>query len=150
MVLDSLKNYDRYCEANSLFAQGIRFVIQNGETLPEGKYMLHGEELYVMVVEKELKRLEDAKLEAHKEYIDIQIVLDGQECFAWSNTEQCTKVGKEYDPQNDIMFFDDEPQTIIKVQAGQFLIFFPEDAHAPLIGEGKVRKAIIKVKNMPL
>jgi len=29
---------------------------------------------------------------------------------------------------------------------GQFAIFFPEDVHAPMIGEDEIRKLVIKVK----
>jgi beta-galactosidase beta subunit len=50
-----------------------------------------------------------------------------------------------YDAEKDIVFFDDAPETWFRVPAGSFAVFFPEDAHAPLAGEGEVRKVIVKV-----
>lgn len=49
-------------------------------------------------------------------------------------------------PGKDIRFFDDEPETFYTLRPGQFTIFFPEDGHAPMIGEGNVRKIIVKVR----
>jgi beta-galactosidase beta subunit len=42
-------------------------------------------------------------------------------------------------------FFYDRPTTWLTLSAGQFAVFFPEDAHAPLAGQGGVHKAVVKV-----
>lgn len=41
-----------------------------------------------------------------------------------------------FDAQKDIRFYDDVPQTYYEVTPGQFTLLFPEDAHAPMVGEG--------------
>ena len=51
-----------------------------------------------------------------------------------------------FNAEKDIQFFDDEPQTYYYLRPGQFTILLPEDGHAPLVGEGPIRKAILKVK----
>ena len=52
-----------------------------------------------------------------------------------------------YDPIKDIVFFRDAPENLITVRAGQLIVFFPEDAHAPLIGDGGiVRKLVLAMK----
>jgi YhcH/YjgK/YiaL family protein len=42
--------------------------------------------------------------------------------------------------------FHDEADTFFQLTNGQFAIFFPEDVHAPMIGEGEIKKLVIKVK----
>ena len=42
------------------------------------------------------------------------------------------------------MLFHEEPTSFVDLKPGQFAIVWPEDPHAPLIGEGKVRKLIVK------
>ena len=51
-----------------------------------------------------------------------------------------------FDVQKDIRFYDDVPQTYYEVTPGQFTLLFPEDAHAPMVGEGTIRKVIVKVR----
>jgi YhcH/YjgK/YiaL family protein len=50
-----------------------------------------------------------------------------------------------YDPGRDIEFFTDRPDVWIPVKPGQFVVFFPEDAHAPLVGAGEIHKIVVKV-----
>ncbi|MDE5970456.1 MAG: YhcH/YjgK/YiaL family protein [Muribaculaceae bacterium] len=88
---------------------------------------------------------EAAPLESHKRFIDIHIPISSPERFGWSPTEALTSVDKEYDADNDIIFFNDEPQIYFDIFPGQFVIFFPGDAHAPLIGTGTIRKLCVKI-----
>lgn len=52
----------------------------------------------------------------------------------------------EFDAEKDIQFFDDVPQTYYTLRPGQFTVLFPEDGHAPMVGEGTMRKIIVKVR----
>ncbi len=89
---------------------------------------------------------DDAPLEVHDKYIDIQIVLSGRETFGWAARPALVSARGEFDTQKDIQFFDDSPSLRFTLGAGEFAVFFPSDAHAPLIGRGRVRKCIIKVR----
>ncbi|MDE6624595.1 MAG: YhcH/YjgK/YiaL family protein, partial [Alistipes sp.] len=51
-----------------------------------------------------------------------------------------------FNAEKDIQFFEDVPQTYYTLRPGQFTILFPEDGHAPMVGEGVVRKIIFKVR----
>ena len=98
-------------------------------------------------MERELKKKGDAKLEVHNEYIDIQVLVSGrEESFGWSDRKALKEPVGEFDAQKDIQFFDDEPQTYYTLRPGQFTVLFPEDGHAPMVGEGTVRKIIVKVR----
>ena len=127
-------------------------------SLPAGKNVIDGENLYVNVVNTELRPAPRARFEAHDQYIDIQVPLSGPETYASMPRRKCVAQCGEYNPADDIVFFDDpvadftnpsEPAPGVKFetrQPGEQIVFGPDDAHAPLIGEGKIHKVIFKVK----
>jgi beta-galactosidase beta subunit len=45
-----------------------------------------------------------------------------------------------------VLFYADAPDMYFGLQQNQFVIFFPEDVHAPMIGDGTIKKLVIKVK----
>jgi YhcH/YjgK/YiaL family protein len=49
----------------------------------------------------------------------------------------------------DMQFFTDEPDAWIATKSGTFVIFFPEDAHLPLISSGQIHKVVVKVAVSP-
>ena len=77
---------------------------------------------------------------------NIQVLIRGeQETFGGASVRPAQAAGR-IRCGKDIQFFDDEPQTFYTLRPGQFTILFPEDGHAPMIGEGDVRKIIVKVR----
>ena len=46
----------------------------------------------------------------------------------------------------DIEFFFDPPQTYLALKPNMFALFFPGDAHAPMISDGAVHKCVVKVR----
>ena len=57
------------------------------------------------------------------------------------NTKNTSKsLFGEYNPEKDVRYFHDAADTYFQLTDGQFAIFFPEDVHAPMIGEGVIRK----------
>lgn len=147
MILDSLKNAHLYFSVNPRFEQAFEYLKSvDLMTLEPGKYPIDGDNIFLNMVERDLKCKQDAKLEVHNDYIDIQVVIKGVESFGWSERQDMKQPQAEFDTQKDIQFFDDEPQTYYTLKEGQFTILLPEDSHAPLVGEGPIRKAIIKVR----
>ena len=103
--------------------------------------------IFVNVQELDLRDLSQARLELHRRYIDIQLLLCGPaETFGWSEAKDCVKAETEFDEAKDIQLFTDIPQCFYTVGEGQFSILFPEDGHAPMLGEGHVKKCIFKVR----
>lgn len=144
MILDSIANIGQYAALHPAFEKAVKFVIDNID-MPQGRHVLDGDDLFVTFVETDLRRAEDAPIEAHRRYIDIQIVLSGTESYGWRAVSDCRTPKGEFDTANDIIFYNDAHATNVTAQSGEFVIFFPSDGHAPLIGNGTVRKAIIKV-----
>lgn len=146
MILDSVNNASAYLTLNSRFRQAFEYIQNNDFSKMEpGKIVLDGDNLYLSICEIEGRKAEVAKVEAHKKYIDIQYIISGNETMGWTSIENCIHEADAYDTQKDIIFYTDKPSTYITVNPGEFVIFFPEDGHAPAIGDGPIKKAIVKV-----
>lgn len=147
MIISSLNNRTKYYSMNTLFEKAFNFALDNIYTLAEGEYCVEEDNIYLIITEGELRSEFEAPLEAHNIYIDIQIVIRGIECFGVRDRSRCNFSKEKYDKECDIEFYDDKFENRVTLVENDFIIFFPEDAHAPLIGEGCVRKAIIKIRN---
>ncbi len=147
MIIDSLQHSALYEQVNPYFKEAFDYIKKlDFNNLAAGKTQVNGDALIVNINESQLKKKEDAKLEVHNRYIDIQIPLSCAEGFGWKYRPECTQPKSEFNEEKDILFFDDEPSTYFTLQSGEFVIFFPEDAHAPLVGEGEVKKIVVKVQ----
>ena len=146
MILDTLENVYRYSPLNKGFKKAIEFLLRPDlNELPVDKYEIDGDRVYAMVAKDPGRKKEDALLEIHREYIDIQVVLKGTDEMGWRSITSCKQPSGEYNKKSDILFYDDEPTAWLPVESGFFVIFFPEDAHMPLISSGQLHKVIVKV-----
>lgn len=144
MILDSIQNADRYTALHPLLKQAFDFLRTHDlASLPDGKITLDGEQLYISVATAEGKTT--APLEAHQRYIDVQMPISTTETMGWRPTADCHNVQQNYDAERDIAFFADDYTTRLQVQPGQFVIFFPEDAHAPAMAQGLLKKLVVKI-----
>ncbi len=148
MILDSLKNAALYYGVHPRLERAFELIAANDwATMEPGIHELDGRDIFVNLIVGELKRDEDAKLEVHNEYIDIQILIEGDaEGFGWSERKDLCKPIAEFSTEKDVQLFDDVPQTVYLLRKGQFSILLPEDGHAPMRGNGAVRKIIAKVR----
>mgnify|MGYP001340873343 FL=1 len=150
MILDVLENAHRYPALNKGFAGAMEFLLRPDlKELPIGRYEIDGDRVYAMVSRESGRRREDALLETHERYIDIQLVLAGTDDMGWKPKSLCRQPSGEYDPKNDIQFFADEPDAWLSVRSGAFVVFFPEDAHMPLISSRQLHKIVVKVAVTP-
>jgi len=146
MILDSLQNADSVQKLNPYFKQAFDFIKKNDLSKMElGKTIIDGDHLFVSVMEIDGKIPEAAKMESHVKYIDIQVVISGVETMGWTAIEHCTDVLEPYNAEKDLQFFANKSSTFVTVNPGEFIIFFPEDGHAPGIGNGPIKKAVFKV-----
>ena len=146
MIIDTLGNADRYLSLHPLFLQAFEYIRKHDLLqLAPGRYPIVGDALFFIIDHAEGRRREQAKLECHRKYIDIQLVLEGEEEMGWKSRSHCTTPVADYNAERDIQFFQDAPASWITTPSGAFCIFFPGDAHAPLVATGKIRKAIFKI-----
>ena len=148
MIIDTLTNAPKYIGLHPLFAKAFDFINKNDiATLPDGVAEI-SEGLKVIVNTANGKTAEAslAKFECHDKNIDIQVCVKGLETIAWKPREKCLTQNGAYNPEKDVRFFSDAPDMSFQLTDGQFAIFFPEDVHAPMIGDGEIKKLVFKVK----
>jgi YhcH/YjgK/YiaL family protein len=147
MILAKLTEADRYAGLHPLFAQAFEFLRNTDlKTLTPGKHAIRGERLFAIVEACAGRTRAEAKLECHRRYIDIQLVLEGVDEMGWRALDACVEPATDYDAARDIHFFDDAPCSWIATPPGSFCVFFPEDTHAPLVSTGMIRKVVVKVE----
>lgn len=149
MIIDVCSNLSKYSSIHPLFPKALAYI--NGldmNVIEPGKYEIDGDQLKSIVSNKRGMLPEEsmAKFECHNQHIDIQLCIKGHERFGWKPRSTCVEPRGEYNEEKDVLFFNDKPDMFFDLSDGQFAIFFPEDVHAPMIGDGEIKKIVIKVK----
>lgn len=132
---------------NKYYQEALDFIKNTDlSSLANGRYIIDEGNVWVNVVETNLRPAAEALLEAHDKFIDIHIPISASESYGTRTRSGCEKPKGEIDKSDDIIFFDDDIADIITKQPGDMTVFAPDMAHAPLIGTGPIRKAIFKVR----
>ena len=88
-------------------------------------------------------------LEVHNKYIDIQCMVEGIEKIYYAQRQEL-EAETEYDEKGDAQFLKDSDNCLeFLFRAGDFAIFFPQDAHKPSMnaaGKAKAKKLVFKVR----
>ncbi len=143
MIFDEIKNIDLY----NLDKKAVNF-IRNLTPDIECKKHIIDENIYANVEEYSTK--ESGFFEAHKKYIDIQLLLMGEEVLEYTPLDGL-KVKEDYNTEKDIAFYfdGDKPITKLKLEKGFFTVLYPTDAHKPQLkfsSPQKVKKVVVKIK----
>jgi YhcH/YjgK/YiaL family protein len=149
MIIDTINNAAKYFSVHPRFEKAFQYInSQDLLNLADGKYEIDGDNLKVIVSNKNGMTAEEstAKFECHNKYIDIQVCIKGTETMGWKPRHNCTSQKGEYNAEKDVVFYNDAPDMYFQLNDNQFVIFFPEDVHAPMIGDGPIKKLVIKVK----
>ncbi len=90
----------------------------------------------------------DSKLsEAHRQYLDVQYIVEGEETVGWAPLEAMTLSG-EFNVEKDIGRYDG-PMDYMRIGQGYCYVVFPEDAHKPgvhLDEPHAFKKLVLKLK----
>ena len=147
MVLSTLQDSMRVEDMHPLFKKAFDYVkTHNLLSAQCGRVEIDGDKLFINNSNPVCVKAEEQVLEVHRQYIDIHILLEGVETIGWKPLADCHNEVKAFDEATDCALFGDVPSTYVTMKPGQMLIVWPEDAHAPIIGEGSIRKLIVKVK----
>lgn len=115
--------------------------------LPKGKYPIDGDNIYASITEDSTKNFENTKWESHRNYVDVQYVIRGEEKIGVCALEKATMT-KPYDAKTDAANYSAEG-TFYQAIPGTFFLFFPSDVHRPGVTPGGnkiVKKLVIKVR----
>jgi len=148
MIVDHIANAPKYFSLHPLFETAFSFIHSNYfDQIPEGKTQVE-EGLLAILSNANGKTKEDSlkKFECHNKNIDIQLCLSGNETIGWKPRHHCKNPNGEYNEEKDVQFYNDNPDTFFQLKDGQFAIFFPEDVHAPMIGDDMIKKLVMKVR----
>lgn len=147
MIVSNLQNSQRVESLHPLFKKLFDYVKTHDLLHAElGRIEIEGDALFINNVNPECVLADKQVLEVHHDYIDVHILLEGAERIGWKAIEDVTDETKPYEKEGDCALYADAPTTFVDLLPGQFAIVYPEDPHAPVIGKGKIRKLIAKVK----
>ncbi len=146
MVVERLVNCERYSVLHPLFHEAFQYLLEfNAKETPPGRHDINGDKLFAIVSEYN-GIFPGTLLEAHRRYIDIHYVYEGEDTVGWKDLQDCNDVGQAFDSEKDVVLFNDTPDLKFGLKEGFFAILYPNDAHAPLMGEGQLRKIVIKIE----
>lgn len=146
MIIDVLENAASYDALNPHFAKAFAFLRRKDlAQLPVGRHDVDGDAIYAVVAMGPGRTPETALIETHDHYVDIQFVLSGTDSIGWKARKDLGPETDATDPRNDVAFYKDAPTVWSAVTSGMFGIYFPEDAHMPMISDGDLHKVIMKV-----
>jgi YhcH/YjgK/YiaL family protein len=149
MIIDNLSNSEKYKCIHPLFAKAFEYIkSQDLAIIEDGKFEIDGDNLRAIVSNKKGMTADESisKFECHDKHIDIQLCIKGKEQFGWKPRSSCIQQKGEYNAEKDVVFYNDAPDMYFQLTDNQFAVFFPEDVHAPMIGEEEIKKLVIKVK----
>lgn len=148
MIIDTIQNAHKYFAVHPLFGKAFEYIGQTDlANAPDGKSdIAEGLKVIFSNAPGKTKETSLSKFECHNKNIDIQLCINGVETIGWKPREKCKTPNGEYNAEKDVQFYHDDADTFFQLTNGQFAIFFPEDVHAPMIGEGQIKKLVIKVK----
>jgi len=151
MILDTLQNADRYEAIHPGITAALKAVADfTPENYQTGKVELDGDKLYLNCAAYTTHAADTAVMEAHRDYVDVMYMVEGEEIIYVKPTDRLQKITKPYDPAVEALLAElDADTTAVRLQAGCFVVLFPQDAHAPgcISGEAiDVKKIIGKVR----
>lgn len=149
MIIDDISNLSKYACTHPLFAKAFQYITSTNLAGTEpGTYILEEGNIKAIIADGTGKTRELAQetFECHNQFIDIQLVINGVEEMGWKPRGNCVSAKGTYNEEKDVLFYNDAPDMYFTLQSGQFVIFFPEDVHAPMISEGSIKKLVMKIK----
>lgn len=131
MIYDKIENLGVYFDENSKFAK-VETELKKFLEAPfdEGKIEIDGDNMWCNVCRYQVNPDNPLKYEAHREYADVQIMVEGEENIGWANVKDCN-ITDDFKEGCDIAFMDAPNGQFFALRKGYFMVFFPEDAHAP-------------------
>lgn len=145
MIIDLIENLNEYRSLNPKIAEGLE-KLNEVEIAYHKRFDFDGG--YLFFQEGTTTPIDEGTFEAHKKYMDIQMVLDGSEYIAWTPINQLV-VDVEYNPEKDVVRLNGSPQEIMKINKGMAYICLPHDGHKALKHLNKAmkyKKAVIKIE----
>ena len=149
MIFDTISHLPQYIPSD-VWKMLESFIVQLSSHTPDGKFWIKEPDIFAQISSYQTKPHHEGRLEAHKKYVDLQILLSGSEIIDVTPLAELIPE-TDYDKENDIRFYkvSGVPVARLSMEPGGFALFFPQDAHCPQLtphtGVSSVKKVVIKV-----
>ncbi len=148
MIFGNIQNLREYlCMEDGIF-ECFNYAKENNlSAYDRGCHEIDEKRIFVNIVEYETVKPEDRFWEAHREYLDVHLMLEGTERIDLNFIQNMDV--KEYAAKDDFLSMDGEKNASVILKPGDFLVCYPTDAHRTAVAADKqenIKKAIFKVK----
>lgn len=148
MIMDVLQQSKRYSGIHPKLGEALDYLrTQPLASMEPGKYDIQGEDMFLLLQSYDTRPAEEGFWEAHRIYTDVQYMVRGAEKMGYAHVDSLTLVEDRL-ADNDYAVFTGQGNEVT-VREGEFVVFFPHDAHMPCLAAGepeRIRKAVIKVR----
>ena len=147
MIFDTLKNVDNYKGLGRVY-DALKFLSETDFSKIElGRYELDGDNIFYMV-QSYATDPDKTISEAHKKYIDIQYMVEGEEIIGVADISEDKEL-TEAKEENDVWFYDCKTEPLV-LSTGKYMVLYPNDLHCPGVATNGTaltcRKVVVKVK----
>ena len=147
MILDTLDRLECYGYISPLMDKVEEFFRNTDlSALEPGRIVLQGDDLFVNVNRQDAHTRDEAPIEAHRDYIDIQVPISSDEEMGFMSSQFMPAPSVPYSAQKDVAFYPGLCDTYLNVRKGMFVVFFPGEGHAPAITKDGILKLIVKIR----
>lgn len=140
MIIDSIHNIMKYEALLPNLKAGME-AVRGLTELETGRYEFPGG--YFMVQKGTTRPIAEGTFEAHRKYIDVQILMEGSEEVAWEDIRNLVTV-VPYNPEKDAQRLTGNKEHVMKITKDMFYAAFPEDGHQP-VAHTKEEQSFIKI-----
>ncbi len=155
MIIDRIKNRAFYRQLGSRVGEALEYLATTDfAKMPDGKYELDGPRMFALVQRYQPKPLAEIVWESHCKFIDVQYIVQGAERMGYVPLGERMAIKQDYNPERDIVFYDVQGD-LFTVPERSFVVFAPQDVHAPGLAVdrpgsgGEVLKVVVKVASLP-
>jgi len=143
MIFDSIENAEIYFGLGEKFKTAFEFINSTDfYSIKEDRIEIDGENIFALPQKYETKNPENAAWESHRKYVDIQFMISGAENMGF--VKSCyLDILEDYNAEKDVEYLNGLGD-FVQVGEGEFVIFFPDDAHMPCL-KIKENEAVYKV-----
>jgi len=149
VIYDTFENMGQYCGEGEPLRRAVDFAKSFDRSQPDGRYEIDGDNIFATVMSYTTLAAEELKFEGHKNHIDVQLLLEGEE-FMDVCLDTDLEVDTPYSEEGDAILFKAPKQfSTVLLKPGRFAAVFPDDLHQPsrfVEAPQPVRRMVVKVR----
>ena len=148
MIFGNIENLNEYSFLEAKVAKCFAYAKEHDlKNFEKGSHTIDGERFFVNIVEYTTTEAENRFWEAHKNYLDVHVMLRGKEQIDLNFIQNMDV--KEFVEKDDFLPMEGEKNSSVVLEAGDFLVCYPSDGHRTAVAVGEpqtIKKAIFKVQ----